>query len=108
MKTYRVVPTLKALNDADRAYDWIAEQAPDAALDWLEGLFAAFQSLSKSPRRCPISLVSGESGEEIRQLNYGRYRVLFTIGGDSVFVVAVKHSAREVDPPDEISGRFEN
>jgi len=43
---------------------------------------------------------------DIRQLLFGRYRVLYTLRGNTVFIVAVRHGARlpltgeEVDKTD--------
>ena len=51
------------------------------------------------PRRCPIDPDSEVYGEEVRVLLYGKrrgvYRVLFTIRGDTVHVLAVRHAAQQ-------------
>jgi plasmid stabilization system protein ParE len=95
MSDYRVEPTDKALVDAGSAYSWISEQSKGAALRWYEGLLKAFRSLEKSPLRCPLAPESAFFEEEIRQLIYGKYRILFTVEGKQVFVLRVRHSARE-------------
>lgn len=45
MTAYNVKPTRKALADADEAFLWIFEEAPDVSLRWYEGLLEAFESL---------------------------------------------------------------
>lgn len=95
MTVYRVEPTDKALVDAGEAYFWISEQSEGAALRWYEGLLKAFRSLEKNPLRCPLAPESAFFEEEIRQLIYGKYRVLFTVEGETVFVLRVRHGARE-------------
>ena len=105
MKTYRVEPTDKALVDAGETYFWINEQSEGAALRWYEGLMKAFRSLEKNPLRCQLAPESVFFEEEIRQLIYGKYRVLFTVEGETVYVLRVRHSAREyLKPEDEETG----
>jgi plasmid stabilization system protein ParE len=101
MTSYRVEPTDKALVDAGEAYFWINEQSEAAALRWYEGLLKAFRSLEKSPLRCPQAPESLFFEEEIRQLVYGKYRILFTVEGETVFVLRVRHSAQEYLKPEE-------
>ena len=101
MKTYRVEPTDKALVDAGEAYFWINDVSEATALRWYEGLMKAFRSLEQNPLRCPLAPESAFFEEEIRQLNYGKYRILFTVEGETVFVLRVRHSAREYLKPEE-------
>src|SRR5437763_16573368 len=101
MKTYRVEPTDKALVDAGEVYFWLNEQSAEAALRWYEGLLTAFRSLAKNPLRCPLAPESAFFEEEIRQLLYGKYRILFTVAGATVFVLRVRHGARQYLKPEE-------
>jgi plasmid stabilization system protein ParE len=107
MKTYRIEPTDKALVDAGEAYFWINEQSEGAALRWYEGLMKAFRSLEKNPRRCPLAPESIFFDEEIRQLIYGKYRILFTVEGEAVFVLRIRHSAQEYLKREEDEGETE-
>lgn len=95
MTVYRVEPTDKALVDAGEAYFWINEQSEGAALRWYEGLMKAFRSLERNPLRCPVAPESVFFNEEIRQLVYGKYRILFTVEGETVYVLRVRHSAQD-------------
>ena len=71
------------------------EQSEAAALRWYEGLMKAFHSLKKNPLRCPVAPESAFFEEEIRQLIYGKYRILFTVEGETVFVLRVRHGAMD-------------
>jgi plasmid stabilization system protein ParE len=95
MKAYHVEPTDKALVDAGDAYFWISEQSEQAALLWYEGLMKAFRSLERHPLRCSLAPENVFFNEQIRQLIYGNYRILFTVEAESVFVLRVRHTARE-------------
>jgi plasmid stabilization system protein ParE len=57
--------------------------------------------LERFPRRCPLAAESGAE-LEIRQLVYGAYRALFTIAKDTVYVLHIRHGARQTLKPGEI------
>jgi plasmid stabilization system protein ParE len=101
MKSYRVEPTDKALVDAGEVYFWINDQSETAALRWYEGLMKAFRSLEKNPYRCPLTPESVFFKEEIRQLLYGKYRILFTIEEERVLILRVRHGAQEYLKPED-------
>lgn len=101
MKAYQVEPTRKALADADEAFLWLYKEAPEAALRWYDGLLAAFESLKKTPLRCGLARENPYYTDDLRQLVYGRYRIIFTVRDDKVFVLRVRHSARDTLRPDE-------
>ena len=104
MTTYRVIVEPEALEDIAAAYQWIADYSLAAAAKWFNGLTTARDSLRRYPARCAV-VSSAAPGIEIRQLLYGRrrnrYRLLFTIRGDSVHILRVIHGARvtgQTDP----------
>src|SRR5438874_1013221 len=98
--TYRVILQPQAERDIWAAARWIEEQSksPAKALRWVRGIRAEIDTLKVSPTRCPIDPDSAVYGEEVRMLLYGKrhgkYRILFTIRGDTVRVLAVRHSAQ--------------
>ena len=105
MTTYRVVVEPEALEDIAAAYQWIADYSPAAAANWFNGLTSARDSLRRYPARCAVVSGASHAGTEIRQLLYGRrrnrYRLLFTIRGDSIHILRVIHGARvtgQTDP----------
>src|SRR5262249_34745237 len=55
-------------------------------------------ALAKMPTRCPVSRADSQAlGCEVRQLLYGKrrgvYRILFSIVGDTVWVLRIRHGA---------------
>jgi plasmid stabilization system protein ParE len=92
--TFRILVQPPAEEDAADAYLYIHERAPLAADEWLKGLRSALESLSALPERCPLAPENDVFDEEIRQLIYGSYRILFTILDDTVRVLHVRHAAR--------------
>lgn len=100
--SYRVLIQPPAADDLDDAFRWIARASPSRAARWLDDVFAAIQTLSEFPRRCPLALESDAFSEEIRQLLYGDFRILFDIEDDIVRVLHVRHGARRPLSLDEL------
>jgi len=99
MPTFWIRVQETALNELDSAYEWISEESPTAAINWYNGCIEAIESLSVSPKRCPLAPENSYFKEEIRQLLYGKrrhaYRILFTVRNDRVHVLHVRHGSRD-------------
>ena len=91
---YRVVIQPPAIQDLEGAYRWIARDAPGRAATWLDGALRVIETLDSFPARCPLAPEDDAFEQEIRQLLYGDYRILFTIDRDTVRVLHVRHGAR--------------
>ncbi len=98
---YRIEVTDNALAEAGEIYFWIHEDSPEVAWRWYDGLMAAFKSLSFSPQRCARAPESDKFQEELRQLLYGKYRILFSVQSNTVRILHVRHSARKPLQPDD-------
>ena len=96
--TYNVIVTPTADAEAMEAVAWYAERSTDVAQRWHAGLTRAIDGLAKLPTRCPVSPVDSKAlGCEVRRLLYGKrrgvYRILFSIDGDTVWILRIRHSA---------------
>lgn len=104
--TYAIVILPGASRDIATAAQWIEEQSASAskALKFVLDLRAKIETLRRFPAICPVDPDSDAYGEEVRVLLFGKgrgkYRVLFSIRGETVYVHAVRHSARQ-DLPNE-------
>jgi plasmid stabilization system protein ParE len=92
---YEVRITEQAEAEAELAYQWIAKEAPEAAIAWFNGLVEVVESLESLPERCPLAPESLEVKRDIRQLLYGKFRILYFIHDDSVFVIHIRHGAQK-------------
>jgi plasmid stabilization system protein ParE len=75
-----------------------------AAEKWLAGLEKTLATLQAHPLRCPLAAESDKFPRPIREHYHGRrpknrFRILFEIRDDLVYVIYVRHAARdEVEP----------
>lgn len=100
--TFRVEISPSALTDAEEAFLYIQKDLFLNAEEWYGGLVNAILSLENFPNRCPLASESEETGREIRQLLYSRYRILFSVTGDVVQVLRIRHTARDWLSSDEL------
>jgi plasmid stabilization system protein ParE len=101
---YRIELAATAKADIRQQAQWLREQASPAKADqWLAGLYKAIDTLQTRPLRCPVAAENDKFPEEIHELLHGRrrhkHRIIFTIRTDTVYVLYVRHSARdELEP----------
>ncbi len=98
---FRVEITPQAEQDANTILDWLVSQyAGEAGLRWFLKLEEAMASLAEFPTRCKLAPENVSVPFEMRQLLYGHkphvYRILFTIEGDVVYVLRIRHGRRYV------------
>jgi toxin ParE1/3/4 len=88
----------RALEQAETAFDYIAEDRPLAAGDWLRGLFERTQKLRAFPLQG--RLVPEAQRADLREVIYGSYRIVYRVRDGLVAVLLVHHSRQEFDPED--------
>ena len=105
--TYRIIIEPTAEREIRSAVRWKTENAsPAVAARWYNGLVQKIDTLRSHPTRYALAAENDKFPEEIRELFYGRggkrvhrHRIIFTIRGDAVHVLYVRHTARdEVEP----------
>ena len=99
---YQVSFTEQAEAEADQAFQWISQDSPASAVSWFNGLVDAIESLASFPERCPLAPESEEVQREIRQLLYGKFRILYFIHAKGVFVLHIRHGAQKYLSPGQV------
>lgn len=72
---------------------------------WFNGFCKAILSLRANSWRCGLTRESARFPYELRQLLYGRkrsHRAVFTIRGDTVLVLTIRHTAQQDLEPDDL------
>ena len=74
------------------AVDYIEQNRPLGALEWLDGLISRIELLAESPTRAGSS---GSGGNEaVREIIYDPYRVIYEVYPDHVHILTLSHSRR--------------
>ncbi len=107
--TYTVVTTERAAREIEDAAAWWArERSIEQAERWYQDIRAAIARLADSPKRWAIAAEGKQLPYEVRELHFGlaskpTHRVLFTIVGETVLVLTVRHGARKPLQADEFT-----
>jgi toxin ParE1/3/4 len=88
-----------AIDRATEISEYIAQDNPLAAAKWVETLFDKVQLLKSSPKSGRI--VPEIQREDIRELIYGNYRIIYRVEKDKISMLTVRHG-KQILPVDEI------
>jgi plasmid stabilization system protein ParE len=104
----KVLITGPAKLDIQESHDWwSANRSQEQASRWYVGIHAVIKSLQQDPERCGVALENPLLIRGLRQLLYGlgrkpTHRIVFTIDGDSVIVLRVRHVSQDALTADDI------
>jgi plasmid stabilization system protein ParE len=104
-RRYRAEITRAAESDVIGIYEYIERRLPARSARWFAEMERQAQTLSRSPKRCPVIPEADEIGVAYRHLIWGHYRTVFRIQGGTVYVVRVIHGARLLDTGSLESGK---
>ena len=90
--TYRLSP--QARSELEAIGDYIAEDSPANAEQFIDRLTEKFVALGRNPR---IGRARPELRPDLRSFPYGAYLILYRIVDDGVEIVRVVHAARNLD-----------
>lgn len=104
---FQVGLTLRARQELQGLYDWIADRSPDGANRWADAFEEAIERLAANPAGYGVAPESGSSPEVIRQFFFKTrrgwtYRALFVVRGDRVSVLHIRGPGQRVMRPEEI------
>jgi plasmid stabilization system protein ParE len=105
----RVVITQQAEHEMQAAFTWWADHRSKRQADrWYAGLAKAIADLSENPDKHSQSRERDRFAYEIRDLLFGlgrrpTHRAVFTIRGEEVVVLTVRHVAQQDLSPDDVA-----
>jgi toxin ParE1/3/4 len=95
----RIVWTPLAINRAAEIADYIAQDKPVAAADWIRTLFSKVDQLKSAPE---IGRIVPEINDiQFRDLIYGNYRIIYYIEGQQISILTIRHGM-QILPINEI------
>jgi len=91
MKKYKVILHSDAESDIESSFKWGCRAwGQENAKLWVRKLRRAIRKqLTSLPLACPVAPESEQLGISIRHLIVGRYRILFTVKGNTVTILHV-------------------
>lgn len=103
---YQVEFAAKATREIESIVSRIWRDAPLEAVRWQDDLQDQLNSLLFMPERFALAAESEVAPCPVRQLFLGKYRVLYTVKEQIVFVLGVRHGHRLPMPVAEIRRRL--
>ncbi|MGH7821631.1 MAG: type II toxin-antitoxin system RelE/ParE family toxin [Candidatus Binatia bacterium] len=91
----RIVWSPLAIQRLIEAARYIAQDNPEAAESWAEGLFARIERLSAFPRSGRIVRERGR--EDTREVIYEKHRIVYRVDATRVLVLTVRNARRLLD-----------
>lgn len=89
--------TEPAASDLEAIHDYIGRDSPTYAKAFVEDLFLAVERVPQFPRSGRV--VPELREDKVREIVVGSYRVMYEIGRDAIWVLAIVHSARQFRDP---------
>ena len=87
-----------AIDRTTEIAEYIAQDNPSAAMIWVETVFDKVEILKSSPKSGRV--VPESNREDIRELIYGNYRIIYRVGKNKIAVLTVRHG-KQILPLDE-------
>jgi len=96
-KKYKVNISFNAQNDLEHIFFYIAADSINTAKKIILALEEKIYSLDTMPERFALIPENIFFGTNYRQLTHKKYRVIYKISGNSVFIMRVVHGAKLLD-----------
>lgn len=104
---HRVELSLRVKRELDATLAWLVAQSKPGAARWLQQWDEVLVSLAKNPLSSSIAPENDDHAETIRQIIFKtrrgrRYRALFVIRGETVFVTNLRGPGQDFVPAHEL------
>jgi plasmid stabilization system protein ParE len=106
--SYRVELSRRAERDVDQILSWIHERSPQGAASWFKCWTKVLSGIEDHPNLALLAPEDEHHDEDIHNRTFktrsGRkYRVIFVIRDDVVFVTHVRGAGQGMIPPEELN-----
>ncbi len=104
---YAVRELPRAQNDIAGIFAWLKKRSPQGAATWIDAYDACVAEIANSPTQFPLADENPVGGIEIRQSLFrtalgNRYRVVFCVRNDIVYILRVRGPGQPPLSDDEI------
>ena len=84
-----------AMGQVQETVEYIQRDKPEAAGRWADAVFDLVEGLTAFPKKGRVVPEAGR--EEIRELLFGDYRIIYRLDEESISVLSVRHGYRLLD-----------
>jgi addiction module RelE/StbE family toxin len=95
----KIVWTPLAIERASEIADYIAQDKPSAAENWINTVFSKVEKLKSAPEIG--RLVPEIRNNQFRELIYGNYRIIYRIEKKQISILTIRHGM-QILPVDEL------
>lgn len=95
----KIVWSPLAVERASEIADYISQDKPAAATNWINVLFSKVDQLRANPEIG--RMVPEINDRQFRELIYGNYRIIYHISAKQISILTVRHG-KQILPTDEI------
>ena len=95
----KIVWSPLAIERASEIAEYIAQDKPSAAENWINTVFSKVEKLKSSPEIG--RLVPEIQNNQFRELIYGNYRIIYRIERNQISILTIRHGM-QILPIDEI------
>jgi plasmid stabilization system protein ParE len=95
----KVCIVAEAEQQIEAVFSYISQDSPDHALQWARAIRRAIDHLADFPTSNPLVFDASTAGTDVRRALYGVYSIFYTMEGDDILVLAVRHVARRPIEP---------
>jgi toxin ParE1/3/4 len=94
-KKYKIKMTASAQSDIRILWDYISQNNPENAVEFISEIEKRIYSLSSLPERNPV-IPEGEflKTSDYRHLIYKKYRIIYRIRSEIVYVLRIFHGSK--------------
>ncbi len=89
-----------AIDRISEIAEYISQDNPSASVKWIDDIFAKIEQLNEFPESGRI--VPETSRNNIRELIYGNYRIVYLIESEQISILTVRYF-KQILPSEEIS-----
>ena len=91
----KIIWTKSAVSSLENIKNYIALESEYYAIDLIEKIISAVEKLSNFPRLG--RQVAEAKSEDVREIIYGSYRIIYKSDKDTVYILAIIHGARNIN-----------
>ena len=102
---FQVELSRRAASDIEEIFEYIAVEsdAPMNAARWRQGLEIQLRRLTHLAGSMPLAEENRHAPCEVRQLLFGKFRILYTVQSKVAFVLTIRHGHRLPMSPAELN-----